>query len=471
MSFKKPVLISVGISLVLGAFGVFAAEKLIPRGSGRGYALLSLDEVYADRDIAEALDAIGIADYISQSTQWVYLDDFGELRQIPLDRYPDQVESFDPRNDGYAETLDSFFVRDGKRRFFIPLNLGLSNRSGRGIETLASFANRLAAGGLPPYSFEPLLASQPVSWFLILFTLAAVAAVILSPSRVLALALVPPAAGLAFAGSGGLALGGLLFALFSVLLTPLRELFAARRRYGLFRRDAVHRGVYTGEWVFAAVLALIYGGICVFAAIPPALGLLVSGSFLAVLAAVLWAESNRGYDHVRFFPVPIRLTAVNIPRYSRPMFGFTLAALIALILPLAVTGPGLGEIAGAPDFGAPPRLEDYEDHLAFQSSFSTRPLGSQERQYASYYLGDDGLIAGSRDNVDSLYGDFPPFPLEDLTAFIKGYSRLSGVHNTPRDIIPVLAVVVLSLIGLVPVRGKNRKTGSPLVYHHKQAAA
>jgi hypothetical protein len=467
MSLDKTVLVSVGVSLVLGAFGVFAAEKLIPRGPGRGYALLSLDEAYADRDIAEALEAIGITDYISQSTQWVYLDDFGELRQIPLDIYPDQVESFDPRNDGYAETLDSFFVRDGKRRFFIPLTLGLSNR--RGIETLAGFENRLAAGGLPPYSFEPLLASQPVSWFLILFALASVAAVIFSPSRVLALALVPPAAGLAFAGSGGLALAGLLFALFGVLLTPLRELFAARLRYGLFRRDAAHRGVYTGEWVFAAVLAFIYGGICVFAAIPPALGLLVLGSFLAVLAVVLWAESNRGHtqDHVRFSPVPIRLTALNAP--SRPMLGFTLASLIALILPLALTGPG--EIAGVPDFGAPPRLEDYEDHLAFQASFSTRPLGSQERQYAGYYLGEDGLIAGSRDSVDSLYGDFPPFPLEDLMAFIKGYSRLSGVHNTPRDSVPVLAVVVLALIGLVPVRGRSRKTGYPLVYHHKQAAA
>jgi hypothetical protein len=77
---------------------------------------------FTDREVAGALEKALGRPVISASSQWVLLNSFGGLERVPLEDYEDRLEIFDPRRDGYAEKLTRFFVRDGKRWFFIPLD-------------------------------------------------------------------------------------------------------------------------------------------------------------------------------------------------------------------------------------------------------------------------------------------------------------------------------------------------------------
>jgi hypothetical protein len=95
------------------------------RGDLEGYAVLSLDEGVPDRAAAGALERGLGRPVISESSQWVFLNNFGSLERVSLEDYGDRLEVFDPRRDGYAQKLRDSFVRDGRRRFFIPLDRGL----------------------------------------------------------------------------------------------------------------------------------------------------------------------------------------------------------------------------------------------------------------------------------------------------------------------------------------------------------
>ena len=109
---------AIAISVICGVM-VFVLFKVYPREAlnvGERWAVLILDEAHEDRRIRESLAGIGA--FISESSQNIFIDDFGSVKKIPLDSYYDEIEAFDPRNDGYAEKLSAFFVRDGKRLFF-----------------------------------------------------------------------------------------------------------------------------------------------------------------------------------------------------------------------------------------------------------------------------------------------------------------------------------------------------------------
>lgn len=115
-------------SLAMGGALFFFSLRLLSQ-SGRGgpgaYAALGLEGAegeFADREVAGALEKALGRPVISASSQWVLLNSFGGLERIPLEGYGDRLEIFDPRRDGYAEKLTRFFVRDGKRWFFIPLD-------------------------------------------------------------------------------------------------------------------------------------------------------------------------------------------------------------------------------------------------------------------------------------------------------------------------------------------------------------
>jgi hypothetical protein len=78
--------------------------------------------------------------------------------------------------------------------------------------------------------------------------------------------------------------------------------------------------------------------------------------------------------------------------------------------------------------------EEYYRHIAYQSSFSYRPLGLEheyvaggqaikQEEYLRYYLGEDGLISGSTEYFEGgvAFPDFPAFPLEKLMGFLVQY--------------------------------------------------
>ena len=112
-------------SLTLGGVLFFFSLRCLPAsGGGRleGYAALALGENVPDREAAAALEAALGRPVVSESSQWVFLNNFEGLERVPLGDYEGRLEPFDPRRDGYAEKLMNFFVRDGRRWFFIPLD-------------------------------------------------------------------------------------------------------------------------------------------------------------------------------------------------------------------------------------------------------------------------------------------------------------------------------------------------------------
>jgi hypothetical protein len=504
---------------------VFLVLTWIPWGSNRGYAVLAVDASYPDRFIGDLLASEAAPDftrnYISESTQWVFLDDFGTLQRIPLDTYRDRVEPFDPRDDGYAEKLRSFFVREGKRLFFMPIP-PLASDSGAADPWLtkrritALEASITPVLGKIPFSLTFLGHEQPRLFYFLLFVLAGGATIAFSGEPALFMALLPVLGALTFAGPPGLALGAALAVLSGTVAEPIRDRWAAHR----YRLDpAGHYGKLYPVLAVPLGTALFFLGIfgILYGISPPAGNLTgaVQGKSLALLGTaglvcsggilwlLLWIEANQGndQDHVRFMPVRI-MEATNWGRINRTLIPFALASLAALY------GPQMSEGLRTyhdPGFIADPRyLIDaaaYETHAAYQVSFSFIPLGRGPEpslpvvNYRQYRLGEDGLIAeefstgAEGDPPPSLAGEYPygepvipPFPLEDLIAFLEGFSHTTGGELNG---VTALRIISLSMLGLVlflmapgvyrrGLRWYTQRAGKKkhiLVYNEKRIAA
>ncbi|MDR2110632.1 MAG: hypothetical protein LBP32_04930 [Spirochaetaceae bacterium] len=441
MDFQKSTAIAAILSLGAGVLMFLAVREDVSH-SGTGYVVFTVDESCSDRAVGDLLREAAIEGHISESTQWVFLDDFGEPRRIPLDEYRNRVEAFDPRNDGYAETLRSFFVRDGARRFYVPFSPGFSG------ETPGGFKKRLAAalGEIPIRSIAHTGAPRPLFRRLILLAAAVAGTLILSRTRFPLLFPLPPMAALALPGPAGFALAAVLTALFFLLLDPAREFFVPRR-------DSPSRGImaplklFKPRWVLAAMVLGIYGLICRLGGVPPGPGLGGALSFFLLLGLSLRAESKRGADqgHIRFQPVPIRDHPPAALLSSSAVIPFALASLVSLFPP----GPVLGDPPAAPgEKGSLVSPLDYEQHWIYQSSFSLRPLrpgggrnggdSFDDAPYLRYFTGEDGLIAGSAE-IEEPPRDMPPFPLEDLMKALAG-SRPAPAF-TPGELIA--AVIAL----------------------------
>jgi hypothetical protein len=448
----------------------------LPALSTEGYGILSLDAARADREIGDLLVRGGLENFISESTQWVFLDDFDGLKKIPLELYGEQVESFDPRNDGYAEKLRSFFIREGKRFFFIPLSPGFAGRE------KGTLTKRIARSlGDIPYSLSIPGNSRPVFWFFSLFLIAAVGTLILSGAPLFYAALLPVLAPLLLAGPPGFALAAVLTGLSVLCREPLREYFIFRRYQNRrFSRDPVRdrRGIFRRHGVLLPLFILIYGLVCGIGGIPPVLGLFFFCSSAVVFALVLRAELSRGetLEHIRFVPVAILDFSPRREFFPGAVVPFGLASLLALFpsLTSGFSGPPARE--NLPLSFSLVSSSEYEDHLRFQSSFSLTPLGNREEQdYVRYVRDEDGLIspvpADPREAAGEEWEGIPPFPLEPLMVFLENAGTGGEEYSTSRDILPACLVLLAGVPALFSSRRGNRKKKKILVYQDKRIAA
>ncbi|MDR3167352.1 MAG: hypothetical protein LBT93_05360 [Treponema sp.] len=479
MSFRTSVVLSAFCSLGLGLFLLVLVRFFLPLLSAEGYGVLSLDAVYADREIGTLLSQGGIENFISESTQWVFLDDFENLRQIPLDLYGDYVESFDPRNDGYAEKLRSFFVQGGKRFFFIPPSPDLAGPNLGGLKT------RIARSlGDIPYSFSLMGAVQPVFWFFILFVIASAGTLILSGTPLFYIALLPILAPLLLAGPPGFALSAILVGLSALLREPVRDYLILRRyQYRRFLPGPVGRqilgdwlGIFRRQGVLSPVFILVYGIICGTGGIPPILGLFFFCSLLGVFFLFIRAELSRGEtpEHIRFVPVSILDVSVNRRFSPGIVFPFALASLFSFFFPLVsgFSGPSYPEL-GTFSLVSP---SEYEEHIRFQRSFSVTPLGNRGRaDYTRYIRDEDGLIAAVPAEPGGApvkgEGRIPPFPLENLMAFLENAGTAGEAYSAPGDLFPACLVLLAGIPVLFSLRRGNRKKKKILVYQDKRIAA
>ncbi|MDR2631075.1 MAG: hypothetical protein LBC60_09150 [Spirochaetaceae bacterium] len=467
------------VSLTLGLGMFYLVYVFLPSPGGEGYVVLSLDVSYEDRYIGELLAGGNWGNYISESTQWVFLDDFGELIQIPLEFYGERLEAFDPRNDGYARRLESFFVHGGKRFFFIPLSpdfWGLSR------EKIAENFARCLAG--IPFQVEFPGAARPLWIYALLFAGAAVGMLLLSGAPRVGISLLPLLAALSYPGPAGFALSAFLTALFGLLLKPLREFFISqryRRRYtGINKKTRTFKPYGKAVPLFL----VIYGAICYLGHFPVFLGVGGIFSFFLILGFSLWAESKRGTNmgHIRFVPVPISVSFLGSGGFSRIMIPFALASLGALLLPPLILGsgdtPGRNAAASSPVStewqGYMINSEEYEAHARFQASFSLRPLRTggdnpEYGEYLRYHRAGDGLI-GDYSAAEEI-PELPPFPLEDLMRFLtrREYARLPVY--TPEDLFSVFMVLFFCIPIFLPIGQKHSKKKRLLVYNDKRIAA
>jgi hypothetical protein len=191
--FRAPLLFL--CSLAAGGALFFFSLRSPPPGRGgfEGYAALALAESAPDREIAGILEAALGRPVVCESSQWVFLNSFGGLEKVSLEDYEGRLEAFDPRRDGYAEKLKDFFVRDGRRWFFIPLDKGLFGsppvlNPGKRLERRinAALAGALNPGGGEALSSGPVSLlmkppARPLGFQALLFVLAWAAAFMFPP--------------------------------------------------------------------------------------------------------------------------------------------------------------------------------------------------------------------------------------------------------------------------------------------------
>jgi hypothetical protein len=438
-----PVLVSVIVSVGLWTLGT----SLLPvRGT---YVALVCGNAVPDREIISRLESSGFTGLVSESGQWVLLDCFESVEQIPLDEYSDRLLPFDPRNDNYAEKLRSLFIQDEKRIIYIPGDYAKPVHAKQLASALADI----------PHSFEYGRRGDSALFFLTLYGLAAITLFVFRPARLALrsdLACLLPCllvlAPFALSGATGFAQASLLAGCAVMLAGPCLQRLVFRRRSRSFLRlfhatlkPPVMQQSLPMPHLLPFIMVICFGVIAFLSGFPLIFPAFAFVLFCGIFAFSLWAASfgdpntatvrNTGFvkirspfsrqenpGHRRFSPIPIlRRRSLNYA-FAWAMLPF---AVIALILVFLFVPPS----AQADRSWLPPAdtvtEADYYSHIIFQSTFSlrplheARPLQTDGQLYSSNYgVAPDGLPDKIDDFETFSLDGIPPFPLGDLILYL-----------------------------------------------------
>jgi len=466
MSIIRQYLLTCLVCLPL-SFGLF----LLGKASGYeefqgGYAVLSFDALTEDSVLRGLLsDTSGFAGApVSESSQWVMLDNFNSLETVPLDKYFTRVASFDPRNDGYAGKLRNVFVRDGKRFVYIPLE------QGNWTPLLLDKKFKTLFDDIP-FSGEYYGTGKPLKLFFASYAAASLCLLIICYAKKYtrhgmanAASLIPVFSSLAFFGAAGIACASLLFGFFIFFKDPVNELSAllwssfngGSKKLKLIYKEIIKP--YRMYWFFLPAFVAAAGIAVIFSRLKLLFLLAVFAAACVVFFLSSKILSPSGGGHRRFTPVLIINRRFADFTFSLCMLPFTAAAFFSMLFSPYISGA----YASEGKFEAVIEEGDYYAHLAFQSGFSTRRLGAApDSGYLSYVFGEDGLPSpDGRPAAEQAFNtdDFPVFPLRHLMNFFQSVnnSEKSGGSNK-RDFadLPVLAVLLLFAIPLFIKRQNN----------------
>ncbi|GMO21877.1 MAG: hypothetical protein Pg6A_09180 [Termitinemataceae bacterium] len=393
----------------------------------KGYAALVFDQSCDDAEISRRLKEAKIKGVISASEQTVYLNVFSGLKELSLDSWFDNVESYDPRNDGYAEKALAIFVNKGKRRVFIP-------------------ASQMWAGGDPGTRFSRILegiefkldlpdyrAASPAG--LIVFIICAVLFIMLARKigkitgdsflKWYAVFLLPALALLSRAGTAGFALCAAQLAMFQILRPAVLRFITAFRfcsREEILPRliREIRPKIFKTTVLFAVMALILFFS-------PVSIKTALSGIlcvFFAFITAV-WAEARRGKipARVRYIFVPIQSSGYHtrrLPALPLPFLaGMAASFIIALFSPA-------GAVLETPrmlfewNSDEIPSYADFERHFEFQNQFAYKKLGGEEGKYLRYTAGENELLSVA--DIEENKNDStktPEWTLKPLAAFLK----------------------------------------------------
>ena len=442
MSILRSVLVSCLISLLAGVILFFIGSAAGYEQFKGGYAIISVDSSLEDRYVREYIDK-GRAFFsgypISESSAWVLLDNFGSLEQVPLDKYNSRVLSFDPRNDGYAEKLREFFVRDGKRYIYVPLIAG--NWKDNFLDK--QFTNLMQD---IPFSSYYYGAGKPLTLFFIVFGVSSLGLFILCIAKknmhlriVNILTLIPLFSSLSFFGAEGFAAASVLFGAFFLLREPLYELASMpglysgikSRNFRIEFKKKFYKEMYQPYKIYWKSLILFFLALVllvVFTLLKPMFLVLLFIASLAVFFASSKIISVRAPQNVKDEGGFRRFSPIAIKKKSRPEFAFFVYMLpfaIGALIALAFTPFFPDSHSIDQKFANIINEEDYLTHAKFQADFSTTRLGTNVSAYYDYTADNEGLPSlSSTARTQSInINDYPSFPLKHLIEFLNNVNN------------------------------------------------
>jgi hypothetical protein len=199
-------------------------------------------------------------------------------------------------------------------------------------------------------------------------------------------------------------------------------------------------------------------------------------------------ESSKALEsgHRPFIPLMIIPSRRMFPLgTSRTIAPFVMASLICLISEvfLLLAFPSFGRPAGALVEG--PSMNDYEEHLVFQRSFSLRRLGGNgvDSAYLNYELSEIGLVIQSDGKVglDGIPKPNPyPSELPPVERIMKRvnhhpstdspFSAIGGFLSYPSILVVVLSVIVTAPMFLGKGSKKRRSKNASFLAAKRMAA-
>ena len=465
MSFFRSVLLASLISLLAAIGLLFIGSAMGYEEFRGGYAVIITDDTIEDGAILSRLESGDLffgGSLVSESSQWVLLDEFDSVKRIPLDQFTSRIFPFDPRNDGYAGKLRDVFVRDGKRFVYVPLFAGNWKAN-----FLDKKFNELM--GDIPFSVEYYGIGRPLSLFFIFYAAASVILLIMCYAKrkvhrsiVNIIPMIPVLSSLSFFGAAGIGSAALLFALFILLKEPLNELvnppplIKKGRNFKIIYKEIITP--YKFYWLFIPVFAAALSILTIFSQLKVLFLIAVSAASFAVFFFSLKIVSFSGVEHKRFNPLMI--VRRRFPEFVFPMY--ILPFVIGAFLTMFFTPFMSGSYDSGNKFDVIVTEQDYYDHLTFQSSFSTRRLGdASSSSYPAFFYDTDGLVSMNKTGaVQSVkMSDFPNFPLKQLMEFFNNVNNgdiVNSGKSTGRiqENLSLLVLLLFIFPGLI-FRGKN----------------
>jgi len=435
---------------ILGTLGLIGLGFLNPAEQASGkYAILIYDNTFDENEIQERLESKFIKGIISESNQWVFLNNFDNIEQIPLKEYDRRILPFDPRNDGYAQKFQSMFIQENKRLIYIPVFTGIERSISSAMDEI-------------PYSLEFLRkayvkAPYPVL-ILLVFTLAVSVFFIFRKLRKIAapaarqlLPCLPLFAVICSVGSEGFALATLLSAL-AVLLGLSREIISQKK---LFYRTFKIYFFLLASLTISYGLISFFSGLSLFFTLP---------AFIISIAIIMLSSSKKNtvktrpyntHGHKRFIPVTIiKQTPFNY-NFSIVMLPLALAAIAFSFS--AFFNFGSKNIAWEmPSFDLSVTETDFINHYFFQSTFSQRPLyatrGQEDYNFGlitDYKFDSDGLYLEAITREKILTDFTPAFPLEDLLEDLSSQDGSLNKADTNSGIITDLLIAFVPWLFII----------------------
>jgi hypothetical protein len=434
MSFFRSVLLASLISLLAALCLLFLGSAMGYEEFRGGYAVLTTDDSIDDKVIRSHLESGELffgGSPISESSQWVLLDEFDSVKKVPLDQYSSRVFSFDPRNDGYADKLREVFVKDGKRFVYVPLFPGSWK-----TRFLHKKFNELLRD--IPFSVEFFGIGRPLILFFGVYAAASIILLCLCYKKrkihrsiVNIIPMVPVLSSLGFFGSAGIGSAALLFGLFILLKEPLNELINPPP--SMERGDklaSIYKEIivpYKYYWLFLPVFAAAFSVLIIFSSLKIIFLIAVTAASFAVFFFSLKIVSFAGVEHRRFNPLLIKRK--RFPEFVFPMYilPFVVGAFIIMFfLPFMS-----GSYHSGRKFDIKLNEQDYYRHLTYQASFSTRQLSTSSAAFPVFFFDTDGLVAMNKTTVSQSVkmSDYPSFPLKHLMDFFNNVNNSNLVKS------------------------------------------